>query len=127
MAEVTPEHHLERDRGRRRQRLRFFAPTAEQKRVAAFQPDNLLPLTRFLDQERIDFILFQGMRARFFPGINDLRRVRRPLQHVGIAEIIINDHFGLFDQLSCAQGNQTRDHPVPRPPDNNGQSVSYPP
>ena len=33
---------------------------------------------------------------------------RRPLQHLGIAEIIVNDHFRPLDELLCAQGDQTK-------------------
>ena len=40
----------------------------------------------------------------FFP--DDLRRFRRPLQHLGIREVVINDHLRALDALFRAQGDE---------------------
>src|SRR6478609_4426046 len=47
------------------------------------------------------------MRIRLFPGINDLRAFRHPLEHFRIAEVVVNDDFGPFDQLLGAQGHES--------------------
>ena len=40
-----------------RQRLRLFAAAAEDKRIAAFDPHNPMPLARALDQHPVDLSL----------------------------------------------------------------------
>src|SRR5687767_9811304 len=71
----------------RRERLRLFPAAAKQKRIAALQPDHLFSLARFIDEERVDFILREGMRACFLPGEDQLRALACPAQHLGIAEV----------------------------------------
>ncbi len=94
--------------GGRRERLRLFAAAAEQERIAAFQPNDLLPGPRFFDQQLVDFILLQGVRAGLFPGVNYFHRFRRPLQHLRVAEVIVNHHFRPLDHFPGAQGDQSQ-------------------
>ena len=50
-----------------------------------FKPDDLVSRLRFFDQQRVDLILRQRMRARLFPGVNNLCVLGRPPQHFWIA------------------------------------------
>ena len=48
--------------------LCLFRPASKNKWIAAFQPDNLLFLARFFDEQFVDLVLAQGVFARLFPA-----------------------------------------------------------
>jgi hypothetical protein len=66
----------------------------------------LLPLSRFLDQQRVDLVLRKGVRARFLPGENQLRALWRPPQRFRIAEVVVNNDVGLLDAFFGPQRHQ---------------------
>ncbi len=90
-----------------RECLRLFPAATKDERIAALQPHDALPFPGLLHEERVDFLLRQGVRARFLPGENRLRTFRRPLQHFGIAEVIEDDHLRLLDALLRPQRDQS--------------------
>jgi hypothetical protein len=92
----------------RRQRLRLFPAAAKQKRIAALEPDHLFALPRFLDEQRVDFVLRERVRARLLSGENQLRAVRSPAQHLGVAEVIVNNHLSLLDAFLCSECHQPK-------------------
>ena len=103
---------------RLRERLRFFAAATEDERIAALQPHDALSFPGFLHEQRVDFLLRQRVRARFLPGENRLRTFRRPPQHFGIAEVIVNDHLRLLDALLRAQRDEPEIARTRRRPEN---------
>ena len=92
-------------------RLRFFSASAKHERIPTFQPNDLLPFVRFLDQQRINFILVAPRFARRFADISDFSIVPRPAERLGIRKVIVNDHVRILDALlgtQCYQAGVAR-------------------
>src|SRR5205823_12528299 len=69
-------HDLEVDAGRD-ELLGLLAAASETERIAALEPHDALSLARFVDEELIDLILRQRVRARSFADGNTLARDER--------------------------------------------------
>ena len=86
--------------------LRFFRPASENKGIAAFQAHDLFSSARLLNQEFVDFILRQCVRACFFPGVNNFRVISRPTERLRICQVIVNNDVRPFDTLFCSERNE---------------------
>ena len=81
------------------------------RRDPPFQPNDLFPFVRFLDQQRINFILVARRFARRFADINDFSVVPRPAERLGICKVIVDDHVRILDALfgmQCYQAEVAR-------------------
>src|SRR5262249_18813610 len=54
-----------------RQRVCFFAASAEHKRIAAFEPADVLAFTCLLDHQPVDVLLLDVLLALLFPDADD--------------------------------------------------------
>src|SRR5213078_364128 len=73
------------------------------ERIPAFQPNDLLPFVRFLNQQRINFILVASRFARRFADVSDFSIVPRPAERLGICKVIVNDRVRILDALLGTQ------------------------
>src|ERR1700730_5165440 len=84
----------------------FFTSSAEDKRIASFQTYNPFSLFGFVDQQLVDILLPKRMLASFLSYIDEFGVMRRPLQNLRVAKVIVHNHLRLFDDLFGVQSEQ---------------------
>ena len=87
--------------------LRFLGASTKHEWIPAFQPNDLFSFARFLDQQRINFILADSRFARRFTNVNNFGVVSCPAERLRIRQMIVNDHIRFLDALLGAQCYQT--------------------
>ena len=105
-----PRHHFERDIVSR-QCQRFFAATAENKGVTAFQAHHALALPGQIHQQSIDLILAKGMAVGCLAHVHTRHRVRYQGQDFGRYQPVIDNNVCGLDQTLCFYCKQLR---IPR-------------
>ena len=113
MAERHAGDNLE-SHARARQGLCFLPSPAKDVGIAALEPDDNFALRGAIQQQSVDFVLSQRMGRCRFSRIDNFRSGAHPVQHLRIAEIIVNQNVRLPDELFRAQRDQVQ-RARPRP------------
>ena len=92
------------------ERLSLFATSAEHERIAAFEPDDFLALSRAVYQEDVDFIL--GARARYLADVDKLSITACVCEQASIYEAVVCNDIGGLDEAQSLDGEKSR---VPGP------------
>jgi hypothetical protein len=86
------------------QGLGFFETAAEDKGIAAFEPQDPFSGPGPLQQQGVDMLLALGLEmAAFFRG-NAKAGVRSQFQYSGIHQAIVNEDFGVLQSLGYRHG-----------------------
>ena len=79
------------------QRLHLLAATAENERVAALEPDHVVPFEGEFDQDRVDVLLRDRMAARHLAHVDQSRVARGQRHDLGRDQPVMHDDRGLAD------------------------------
>ena len=85
---------------------RFLAATAENHRVAALESNDIFSRLGFLDDEAVDLILGHRVVLGALADVDFLAARLGPIQQLGAAQSVINEHVGEFDALLGAEGDK---------------------
>ena len=74
-------------------RKQLLAPSAENERITALQPDHSLPRVRSIDKHRVDLVLGEVVAMRRLAAVNDLDVAGQRGQQSTGCEPIDDDHI----------------------------------
>ena len=113
LAAVTPGTIAKRNAGGA-QRVHLFAGAAEDRAVAAFQPDDRLPGCAVLAQPPIDFLLRHLPLAVPLADAFDARGRRNQLENFRRQQIVVQHDVGLSENRAAPSASAAPDRPGPR-------------
>ena len=85
----------------------FLAAAAEDHRIAAFEAHHGFSGFGFLDDERVDLVLRDRVILGAFAHVDFFAAGLGPLQERGVAQGVVNEHVGAFDEFLGAQRDKT--------------------
>ena len=86
----------------------FLAAAAEDKRVAAFETDDIEALPAAFHEEIADFLLGHGMIRLLFADVDAFGRGGREVEEFGAGEMVVEDAVGLFQKTAAFEGKEFR-------------------